>query len=334
MKIFGNLNRTASQRVVYSDKDFAYELKPYWISWPKELKGCTAVGGCCDSEGNLYISTRGTSSPITIFNSEGQYLKSIGQGLFSDNLHGLSVTNRDTLLCTDSDRHVVREIDLDGKLIRDFGTLDKPGDTGFEPDVFKWLVREGRISQDMPFNATFEFIDRFKTIKCAGPPFNKPTRMIESKSGEFFASDGYGNAAIHKFSSDGTLIKTWGGSGNGKGEFRLPHGLWIDKMERLWVADRENRRVQVFTTDGEVISIIDNLIYRPAEIWSNNDNIFIGEVDGGITILDMQMNIVSQIGFLHSSLMAHGLCGDTQDNLYIQTLWFNKSNNVIKLVRV
>ena len=266
---------------------------------------------------------------------DGSYVRSIGAGLFSDNLHGLFVTPRQTLRCTDGDRHAVREISLeDGRLIRDFGRLDEPSDTGYETDMYTWLKREGKIPAHFaPFSSTIAFIDRFDTIKRAGAPFNKPTRMIEAPNGDFFATDGYGNAAVHHFAPDGSLIKTWGGPGRGEGQFRLPHGLWLDSRSRLWVADRENNRVQVFTTGGELLAVIDGL-YRPAEIWADGAHVYVGEVDGGVTILDMDMQICAQLGFFYSSLIAHGLCGDGQGNLYIQTLWFQKSSNVMRLKRL
>ena len=110
--------------------------------------------------------------------------------------------------------------------------------------------------------------------------------------------------------------------------------MWVDKRQRLWVADRENNRVQVYTTDGELIAIVDDLIYRPAEVWSDNDYVYVGEVDGGITILDMDMQIKAQLGYYWSPLMAHGLCGDSKSNLYIQALHLSKVNNLLKLVRI
>lgn len=334
IKNYKDWNRDKVTNVIYSGGDFNFKLEPNWAKFPEELKECTIACGCCDIHDNLYITTRCINYPIIVFDNQGNYIRSIGRELFSENLHGIFATVRNTLLCTDANRHIVREISIDGKLIRDFGSLDKPSDTGYEENVHKWLRREFSISSDVLFKATFELNGKLKTIKRAGAPFNKPTRMIESAAGEFFATDGYGNAAIHKFDANGFWLKTWGGPGDNEGEFRLPHGLWIDKKERLWVADRENCRVQIFSTDGELIAIVGDLILRPAEIWSNDVNVFVGEVDGGITILDMQLNIVSQIGYRDSPLKAHGLCGDSEGNLYIQTLWFNKNGNVLKLTRV
>lgn len=330
----GFRNRGQNSDVIFRDGDFAYRLDVEWAKWPSHLVGCPVAGGCCDKDDNIWVTTRWNDHPVIMLDKDGNYVKEIGKGLFS-NLHGIFVTPSNTLLCADASiHHVVREISVDGELIRDFGNFDIPGDSGFDPDIFMNLKRAGKLAVDTPYDAELEFYEGLKTIKRAGKPFNKPTRMVMSSSGEMFASDGYGNAAVHKFAADGTYVKTWGGPGYGVGEYRLPHGLWVDKLERLWVADRENNRVQIYTTDGEQIAVIDGLIYRPAEVWSDDDYVYVGEVDGGITILDMDMNIKAQIGYYWSPLMAHGLCGDSGSNLYIQALHLSKVNNLLKLVRI
>ena len=330
----GDAHRVSSSEVIFKDGDFAYKLDVEWAKWPDYLVGCPVAGGCCDKDDNIWVTTRWNDHPVLMLDKDGNFVKEIGKGLFS-NLHGIYVTPSGTLLCADaSSHHVVREITTDGELVRDFGTFDVPGDSGFDPDIFMNLKRAGKLPVDEPYSADLEFYAGLETIVRAGKPFNKPTRMVMSASGEYFASDGYGNAAVHKFAADGSYVKTWGGPGRGVGEYRLPHGLWVDKLERVWVADRENNRVQVYTTDGEQIAMIDDLIYRPAEVWSDNDYIYVGEVDGGLTILDMDMQIKAQLGYYYSPLMGHGMCGDSKSNLYIQALHLSKVNNLLKLVRV
>ena len=109
--------------------------------------------------------------------------------------------------------------------------------------------------------------------------------------------------------------------------------IGTEKLPR-WVRQYTGRDIRiVFTTGGELLAVIDGL-YRPAEIWADGAHVYVGEVDGGVTIFDMDMQICAQLGFFYSSLIAHGLCGDGQGNLYIQTLWFQKSSNVMRLKRL
>jgi streptogramin lyase len=66
-------------------------------------------------------------------------------------------------------------------------------------------------------------------------------------------SDGYGKARVHKFSPDGALLLSWGGPGAAHGQFRLPHSIRVDGDDRVWVADRENSRLQIFDENGEFL---------------------------------------------------------------------------------
>jgi sugar lactone lactonase YvrE len=89
---------------------------------------------------------------------------------------------------------------------------------------------------------------------------NKPTDMAVTPDGEVFVSDGYGNARIVHFDAKGKFVKAWGKLGTGPGEFSLPHGICRDSQGRLYVADRNNARVQVFTADGKFLDEWRNLL--------------------------------------------------------------------------
>jgi peptidylamidoglycolate lyase len=83
--------------------------------------------------------------------------------------------------------------------------------------------------------------------------FNRPTDVAITKDGSFYVSDGYGNSRVVKFSSTGQYLFEWGKEGDNEGEFNLPHAVDLDNEENVYVADRENNRVQVFTPTGDFI---------------------------------------------------------------------------------
>ena len=83
-----------------------------------------------------------------------------------------------------------------------------------------------------------------------------------NKTGDIFISDGYGNSRVHRYTSDGKHVLSWGEPGIDPGQFLRPHNIAMDSDERVYVADREAHRVQVFDTDGSVIEVWNNL-YRP-----------------------------------------------------------------------
>jgi hypothetical protein len=81
-----------------------------------------------------------------------------------------------------------------------------------------------------------------------------------------FVADGYGNARVHRFDKDGRLIASWGEPGAGPGQFHVVHGIAIDSSGIVYVADRENNRIQLFTDSGKYLGEwID--VARPCEIF-------------------------------------------------------------------
>jgi DNA-binding beta-propeller fold protein YncE len=84
--------------------------------------------------------------------------------------------------------------------------------------------------------------------------FNRPTDVAVAPSGEFYITDGYGNARVMKYSKEGKFLKQWGKKGKGEGEFNLPHAVVLDAKGRVYVGDRENNRVQVFDADGKFLT--------------------------------------------------------------------------------
>ena len=79
-----------------------------------------------------------------------------------------------------------------------------------------------------------------------GGPFNHPSDIAVSPSGDIYVSDGYGNSSVRRFSSDGTHISSFGSPSSGPGQFKVPDTIRIANDGRVFVCDRENYRVQKF----------------------------------------------------------------------------------------
>ena len=77
--------------------------------------------------------------------------------------------------------------------------------------------------------------------------------MIAHPNGDLYVTDGYRNARVHRFTRDGRLVKSWGEPGHGAGQFHLPHSVAFDDDGKLYVADRSNKRIQIFTPEGDYI---------------------------------------------------------------------------------
>lgn len=168
-----------------------------------------------DSAGNVLVLSRAPKGVLHRFDPEGNWL---GDWDFSfSSPHGLWVGPDDRVFITDTQDQVVRIFDSSGTVVQTIGT---PGMVG-----------------------------------APGEPFDQPTRAVQGPSGDIYVSDGYGQNWVHRFNSEGDLIVSWGGEGDGPGEFQTPHSLWIDGDERVYVVDRANGRVQVFDNVGTVLAI-------------------------------------------------------------------------------
>jgi len=182
-------------------------------------------------------------------------------------------------------------------------------------------------------------------------PFNQPTKVArDPKTGELFISDGYGNARVHKYTADGKYLSSWGGPGMGPGEFNLPHSVVLDKEGRLFVADRENLRIQIFNREGKFLAMWNN-IHRPCGLHIAGDGdqrVYVGElapaypfnqnypnIGARISIYDLQGNLLARLGDIqagegpHQFLAPHGLTVDSRGDIYVgEVSWSFKGKNL------
>jgi DNA-binding beta-propeller fold protein YncE len=202
--------------------DFCYHVDERWAKFPAAGDDGEAVGVACDSRDRVYVFLRGPR-PVQVFERGGTPVASWGEGVFV-RPHGIFIGPDDTVYCTDDLGHGVRTFSTAGQL--------------------RLALGDGRSSDT---GATS--ID-YRTIQRAGPPFHYPTNVALGPTGDWYVTDGYGNARVHRFAPDGRLLYSWGEPGSGPGQFHVPHGIAIDAAGTIYVADRENSRIQLFTDAG------------------------------------------------------------------------------------
>ena len=205
-----------------------FDVVEGWEQLPKDYAHRDVAGVAVDSEDRVYLICRG-DHPIIVYDRNGKFLKSWGEGDFTYRTHGISVGPDENLWCTDDGNHTVRKFTRDGKLLMTLGTMNTPSDTGYD----------GKDSINIP--------------RAAGP-FNRPTNIAIGPKADLYISDGYGNCRVHQFAPNGDLKRSWGTSGKGPGQFHLPHGIAVDTDGRVFVCDRENDRIQIFSPDGEYLA--------------------------------------------------------------------------------
>lgn len=114
-----------------------------------------------------------------------------------------------------------------------------------------------------------------------GDRFDRPTAVAFGPSGEVYVSDGYNHSRVARFTKEGRFDGEWGKRGSGDGELRTPHGLCVDRDERIYVADRENARIVVFDREGTPLATWPSaLVGRPWGVACAADG-FVYVVDGG-----------------------------------------------------
>ena len=157
-----------------------------------------------------------------------------------------------------------------GKLLQDWGDgmFCWPHGIRVDADGNIWIIDGGAGSWPTPDcipgkgHVVLKFSPAGKllmTLGKQGEPgndsehFNGPTDVAFAPNGDFYVADGYGNARVVKFSRNGKYIRAWGRKGTGDGEFNLPHAIVVDPRGLVYVADRENFRIQIFDGNGKFI---------------------------------------------------------------------------------
>ena len=270
--------------------NYTYELIQDWPKLPEGESLGIVSAVATDSQDNVYVFQR-QDPPVMVFDSDGNFLNCWGIGAIADP-HGITIVD-DIVYITDRSDQVAVKFTLDGKPLQVIGERGVHSDTGCETPG--------------------DFVPR------AAGPFNYPTEMVPSPSGDIYISDGYRNARMHRFTADGQLIASWGQPGKTEpGHFHLPHSCLVDPDGKVYVCDRANRRVQIFTPDGEYITEWTSGMGGPDDISRDSDGIFYiveQEVDGvpHVSIWEPDGTLITRWAIRH----AHGMWVDSRGDIYL-----------------
>ena len=269
------------------------------------FKEIGAVG--TDAHDRVYVFNRG-EHPMIVFDRDGNFLRSWGEGVFP-RAHGIFMAPDDTVWLTDDGDHSVRQCTLDGKILLTLGTPGTPA----------------------PF--------------MSGQPFHRCTHTAMSPSGDIYVSDGYGNASVHKFDPKGRHLLSWGTSGTGPGEFNLVHNVVCDDDGWVYVADRENHRIQVFDGNGKYETQW-NSLHRPCALFMTRGKCplcYVGELGPGMPVNRLYPNLGARVSILDNTgkrlawigadrpglgagefTAPHGIAVDSHGDIYVgEVSWTN-----------
>jgi streptogramin lyase len=218
----------------------AFDSVPNPVRLPPNIYFGEVTGVSVNSKGHVFVLSRGnTSGPayaaaaaqLLEFDAKGQFIREIGKNLYAWSFgHAVKVDPADNIWVTDKGSDMVIKFDPEGRVVMVFGRKQEASDEDTAP---------------------------LKHPKPPLPPedgrFRQVTDVAWDKAGDTFISDGYINSRVAKVDKDGNWLKSWGDPGKEPGQFNTPHSIATDANDNVYVADRGNRRIQVFDKDGKFL---------------------------------------------------------------------------------
>jgi hypothetical protein len=221
--------------------EIPFDSVPNFLKLPKDLYIGEPSGVAVNSKGHVFVFSRGgtstgpafaeTAAQLLEFAPDGKYIREIGKNLYAWSFaHGVKADPHDNIWAIDKGSDMVVKFRPDGLVDMVFGRKQEASDEETGP------------------------------LKHPNPPlpaedgrFRQPTDAAFDAKGNTYISDGYINSRVAKIDKDGFWVKSWGERGSGPGQFNTAHGIGTDAQGNVYVADRSNRRIQVFDGDGNFL---------------------------------------------------------------------------------
>ena len=220
--------------------EIQFQSVPDFLKLPPNVYLGEVAGVAVNSKGHIFVLSRGnTTGPaygaaatqLLEFGARGEFLREIGHNLYAWSFaHSVRVDKQDNIWVADKGSDMVIKFNPQGRVVMVFGRKQEASDEGTEP---------------------------LRHPKPPLPPvdgmFRQVTDMAWDKAGNTYISDGYINSRIAKADKNGNWLQSWGEPGNEPGEFNTPHNIAVDAQDNIYVADRGNRRIQVFNGEGKFL---------------------------------------------------------------------------------
>jgi DNA-binding beta-propeller fold protein YncE len=220
--------------------EISFESDPNFLKLPADLYLGEAAGVAVNSKGHIFVFSRGnTTGPaygasaaqLLEFDGEGNYIREIGKNLYAWSFaHAVRIDKDDNIWAVDKGSDMIVEFNPEGRVTMVFGRKEEASDENSGPWAHGNPPRPAVNGQ-----------------------FRQPTDVAWDRQGNILISDGYINSRVAKFNKNGDWVGQWGRPGNGPGEFNTPHSIATDAHDNIYVADRGNRRIQVFDHNGSFI---------------------------------------------------------------------------------
>ena len=309
--------KTAVEKIRTGAGAHCYESVPKWCQLPDGLSqlGNTHGNIVIDEAGSVYFNTD-TERSIMKYQADGSFVRAFG---------GQTVGIHDMVLHQEDGGTFIYAAHLGGSQVVKY-TLD-----GQLVWTLPWPEESGKYQDAKQY---------------------KPTAVTVAPDGSIYVADGYGQNWIHQYRADRSYVRSFGGRGKGPGHFQTCHGLRVDTRTSpatLIVCDRENRRLQRFSLEGEFIEVLTTGLRRPCHVDFLGDLTVVAELEARVTLLDKDFEVLAHLGDNPDKTQwaknpvgpelwqegvftaPHGVAFDAAGNLYVMD--WNRSGRISKLVR-
>ncbi len=260
---FALLGLMISSAFAQNVPELPFESVPNPLKLPADIHFGEIAGVAVNSHGHVFIFSRGgsahgpaymaTAAQLLEFDAEGNYVREIGKNLNAwSYAHAVRVDPDDNIWVVDKGSNMILRFTPEGHVDRVFGRKAEASHIQVPPD---WETQMARKFERM--GVAIEIPEgmnpRNPVPVHRDNVFNQPTDVAWDSEGSSYFSDGYINSRVAKVNARGEWIASWGSLGSGPGQFDTPHGIAVSPADEIYVADRGNRRIQVFDKDGNYI---------------------------------------------------------------------------------
>ena len=268
--------------------EIPYTSVPNLLKLPPNLYLGEGIGVATNSKGHIFVYTRSGETHLMEFDSKGQLLREIGEGLYGFLFaHAVRVDAQDNIWAVDEGSNMVIKFNPEGRVAMLLGR---------RPESLDGLLPTPAANAPTPPAKPYEF--------------SRPTDVTWDPEGNIFVADGYGNSRVVKYDKNGRFIASAGRKGSEPGKLNLPHSITSDAEGNIYVADRSNRRIEVFDKDLKFKAIYDQVgmpwavcVSRGPHqyLYSSNSNLDfniaeLNQVTGEIYKMELDGTILGKFG--------------------------------------
>lgn len=239
-----------------------FESVPDPLTLPDDIHFGEIAGVAVNSKGHVFVFSRGnstgpsymaTASQLLEFDANGKFVREIGKNLYAwSYAHAVRIDKEDNIWVVDKGSDMILKMNPQGRVVWVFGRKGEASHFMTPPDfasTLSGLLKRAGVAVTVPENNN----PRNPVPVHRDNAFNQPTDVAWDSQGNSYFSDGYINSRVGKANARGEWVASWGSLGSGPGQFDTPHGIAVGPHDDVFVADRGNRRIQVFDPSGKFL---------------------------------------------------------------------------------